>query len=161
MLCWILKQVQYALFFHEVVFPERVAACQGAARRGWKVCLCRHPRVLLSGMTITFGCYCHFQREMSCSVLVLIVIPESCSRESVVCRCRHPGKAQSRICCYKTRLRFQNTPRRVLVGRLLPSGITLFLIVIPGVDPGSSLFIRKTPYFISGFQVPACMRALE
>ena len=42
-----------------------------------------------------------------------------------------------------------------------PSGITLFLIVIPGVDPGSSLFIRKTPYFISGFQVPACMRALE
>ena len=55
----------------------------------------------------------------------------------------------------------QNARSPSPAGRLLPSGITLFLIVIPGVDPGSSLFIRKTPYFISGFQVPACMRALE
>ena len=34
-------------------------------------------------------------------------------------------------------------------------------VVIPGVDLGSSLFIRETLCFISGFRVPARMRAPE
>ena len=77
---------------------------------------------------------------------------------AVILESRSPGSVVTQK---ETNDSFPNAPRRVLAGRLLPSGITLFLIVIPGVDPGSSLFIRKTPYFISGFQVPACMRALE
>ena len=65
---------------------------------------------------------------------------------AVILESRSPGSVVTQK---ETNDSFPNAPRRVLAGRLLPSGITLFLIVIPGVDPGSSLFIRKTPYFIS------------